>query len=526
MKRFLFVLLTVSLALPAVADWHIETVDSNGDIVSPTSLALDSSDNPHIAYCNHDGINKDLMYAHWDGSAWQLETVASNGWFPSLALDSFGNPHISYCDFSTNDLTYSRWDGSAWQTETLELVGYYNSLVLDSSNYPHIMYQYQSGSGDLLYTHWNGSSWQTDTVDSIGAAGGFNSLMLDSSGYPHVSYYDWSNENLKYAHWDGSAWQTETVDSAGRVGTYTSLVLNSSVYPCISYYDAIEEDLKYARWDGTTWQIETVDSAGDVGMDTSLVLDSSGYPRISYYDYSNENLKYAHWNGSIWQFEAIDTAGSVGSYTSIKLDSSGISHISYWHNTNGQMKYARYESGAAVESVDLFANARDEGVLLSWSIVGDGSASVSVLRGTGSSETLHPLGELNGSATSWLDVSAEAGVEYAYYLEVTEFDGTVSRFGPSEVIVPGAVSELALSDPYPNPASDSLTVSYELTQNGTVELNIYDLSGRLVETLVSSEQTSGRHSVNWNSSVAATGVYLLRLETNGEAITKRAVISR
>ncbi|MCD4734148.1 T9SS type A sorting domain-containing protein [bacterium] len=180
----------------------------------------------------------------------------------------------------------------------------------------------------------------------------------------------------------------------------------------------------------------------------------------------------------------------------------------------------------AVESVDLSAEAADEGVLLSWSIIGDEPVSLSVLRRCGSEETLHPMGELNGSATSWLDVSAEAGVEYAYYLEVTEFDGTVSRFGPSEVVVPGMVSELALSDPYPNPADESLTIHYELTQNGSVELNVYDLSGRLVETLVSGEQTAGRHSVSWDSSTSATGVYLLRLEATGEAITKRAVISR
>ena len=117
-------------------------------------------------------------------------------------------------------------------------------------------------------------------------------------------------------------------------------------------------------------------------------------------------------------------------------------------------------------------------------------------------------------------------MEYAYWLEITELDGTVSRFGPSDIVVPCEVSELTLNDPYPNPASSALTVSYELATDGAVELSVYDLSGRLVETLVSGEQTAGRHSVSWDSSTSATGVYLLRLETDGEAITKRAVISR
>ncbi len=183
-------------------------------------------------------------------------------------------------------------------------------------------------------------------------------------------------------------------------------------------------------------------------------------------------------------------------------------------------------SGIAVESINLFAQATDDGVLLSWSIIGDEPDSVRVLRGLTKNGSVDLSGELSGLATSWLDVSTEAGVEYAYWLEVTELDGTVSRFGPSEVIVPGMASELALSDPYPNPADESLTIHYSLTSNGAISLNIYDLSGRLVETLVSGEQTAGQHSINWDSSLVTSGVYLLRLETAGETITKRAVISR
>jgi len=323
--------------------------------------------------------------------------------------------------------------------------------------------------------------WVTGVVDSEGSTGWFSSLALDSSGNPHISYGDGTNTNLEFARWDGSDWQIETVDTDGDVGRYTSLALDSSGNPHISYQNWSTYDLKYTRWDGSHWQIDIVDSGGDVGFFTSLALDSSDAPHISYRDYTNEGLKYA-WYG----------------------DDSGI------------------------KSVELTTQLEDEGVLLSWSIVGDESATVSVLRGLTQNGSVDISGELSGSATSWLDVSAEAGVEYAYWLEVTELDGTVSCFGPSEVVVQGAISELTLRDPYPNPASDSLTISYELATNGSVGLSVYDLSGRLVETLVSGEQTAGRHSVSWDSSTLAmaTGVYLIRLEAAGEAITKRAVISR
>ncbi|MCD4733619.1 T9SS type A sorting domain-containing protein [bacterium] len=227
---------------------------------------------------------------------------------------------------------------------------------------------------------------------------------------------------------------------------------------------------------------------------------------------------------------SIDTPGSV---FSVDLSSDGeylctggkAVHANEM-GSGGDVYAVHIDQTSAVESVDMFADARDEGILLSWSIVGDEPAELSVLRELTPNGSVDISGALSGSSTSWLDVSAEAGMEYAYYLEVTELDGTVSRFGPSEIVVPGAVSELTLSDPYPNPASSALTISYELATDGAVSLSVYDLSGRLVETLVSGEQTAGRHSVSWDSSTSATGVYLIRLEAAGEAITKRAVISR
>jgi hypothetical protein len=521
----LLLILFVMAGVAEAGAWVCETVDSVGYTGEYNSIVMDSSGNPHISY--YDGSNYNLKYARWDGSAWQIETVDSVGhvvgYYTSIALDPSGNPHISYYDRGYGDLRYARWDGSAWQIEVVDSggdVGRYTSLALDFSGNSHISY-YDSGSGNLKYARWDGSAWQIEAVDSSGNVYKYTSLALDPSGNPHISYSDYSHD-LKYARWDGSAWHLETVDSVGYTGEYNSIVMDSSGRPHISYLDYSNEYLKYARWDGSAWQIEAVDSSGNVIGHISLALDPSDNPHISYCDYGG-NLRYVRWDGSAWQTEAVGS-GSVGGHISLALNSSGNPYISYNYGYGNALKYAYWDT--VIDDLSLAAEVVDEGVLLSWSIVGDEPVSISVLRKTGSNETLHPLCELYGSATSWLDVSVEAGVEYAYYLEVTEFDGTVSRFGPSEVFVPGVVRELTLSDPYPNPADKSLTIRYELSKDGTINLSIYDLSGRLVETLVSGEQTAGRHSVNWDSSVAVTGVYLLRLEAEGNAITKRAVISQ
>jgi hypothetical protein len=89
-------------------NWTTETVDSTGNTGWDTSLALDTGDNPHIAYYRFDQGN--LLYAKLVVSSWEIETVDSAGdvgSFCSLALDGNNDPHISYYDFDAFDLKYA-----------------------------------------------------------------------------------------------------------------------------------------------------------------------------------------------------------------------------------------------------------------------------------------------------------------------------------------------------------------------------------------------------------------------------------
>ncbi len=336
-------------ARPAYA-WYIQTADAAGDVGWGTSVAVDTSGYPRIAY--YDYGNGHLKYAAWNGSSWDIQTVDNGrdvGEYPSLALDSSDYPRISYYDSRNGYLKYAAWTGSGWAIQTVDTThdsGWGTSLALDESGDPHISYGYAPGSSPpsvLNYAAWAGSTWRIETVDPSVDVGDYTSIALDTSRNPHISYYDSDTGRLRYARWTGSTWIIETADSSPYVGEYSSLALDASDGARISYHDGFYGRLKYAARNGSTWTIQTVDTGGHLGCYTSLALDPNGYPRIGYLDWSNEDLKYASWNGSEWDIETVDSAGDVGWATSLALDAAGFVHIAYcdWiSDVDGDLKYA------------------------------------------------------------------------------------------------------------------------------------------------------------------------------------------
>jgi hypothetical protein len=75
----------------------------------------------------------------------------------------------------------------------------------------------------------------------------------------------------------------------------------------------------------------------------------------------------------------------------------------------------------------------------------------------------------------------------------------------------------------PNPFRESTTISYQLEFGGRVQLSIYDGNGKLVTTLVDTNQPNGRHSAVWNANGMPSGVYHYALYVDGELLVKRAI---
>jgi choice-of-anchor C domain-containing protein len=90
--------------------------------------------------------------------------------------------------------------------------------------------------------------------------------------------------------------------------------------------------------------------------------------------------------------------------------------------------------------------------------------------------------------------------------------------------------EIGLGSPYPNPAPQALWVDFTLPRDTPVRLSVWDVRGREVGVLDAGTHPAGHYTRLWDGNVdgraAPAGLYLLRLETPGATLVRKAVLSR
>lgn len=82
-----------------------------------------------------------------------------------------------------------------------------------------------------------------------------------------------------------------------------------------------------------------------------------------------------------------------------------------------------------------------------------------------------------------------------------------------------------LSQNYPNPFNPTTTIGYGVPENGEVTLEVFDVIGRKVATLMRGEhKTAGRYTINFDASNLASGMYIYRLQAGSSVITKKLTL--
>ncbi|MCX6352366.1 MAG: PKD domain-containing protein, partial [Bacteroidetes bacterium] len=134
----------------------------------------------------------------------------------------------------------------------------------------------------------------------------------------------------------------------------------------------------------------------------------------------------------------------------------------------------------------------------------------------GSSNAANPTHKYatNDTFKVTLTVTNSTGCIFTKTTKLSVFTGIVLTYNP--------VYEVNVA---PNPFHDNATISYTLPTDANVDAGIYDMMGRKVATLVNTKQSSGSYQVVFTpeSTQSSAGIYMLRLNVNGETITREII---
>ena len=87
-----------------------------------------------------------------------------------------------------------------------------------------------------------------------------------------------------------------------------------------------------------------------------------------------------------------------------------------------------------------------------------------------------------------------------------------------------ALSHFQLEQNYPNPFNSSTVFRYYLPAPCKVELELYNIRGQKLSTLISENQESGFHTCEWDAGNLGSSVYLYRLVADDFAQTKKLIL--
>ncbi|MBN1480665.1 T9SS type A sorting domain-containing protein [candidate division KSB1 bacterium] len=175
-------------------------------------------------------------------------------------------------------------------------------------------------------------------------------------------------------------------------------------------------------------------------------------------------------------------------------------------------------------------------VLCSWTTLSETANLGFIMEKSCDGTSFSEIGFVAGKGSSahethytFIDKNVAAG-DYFYRLKQIDFDGTSSLSHVVQVSVQCPESMRSLVN-YPNPFNPATTIVYRVQDRDRVRLQIFDLSGRIVNTLVDDDQEPGEYTIVWNGVDVdgirtASGLYFCKLVVGDISVTKKMILAQ
>lgn len=406
---------------------------------------------------------------------------------------------------------------------------------------------YISTNGNINNSHRKRSIYNLSTITPLknkNSSEVLDSLIcIFSNGNRIKIKYDYNDDfslnHYTFANWFNGEW----IISDKRTNTYKSNGKLESVL---------------WEWFNTLLQVWLNDAKDEYNydsisnMDLHLHLDFNGqefendFKNEFYYDNANNLVSSVNydWKDSIW----VNRSRSFYTYTPENLNDTTFFQV--WVNNqwiNYQLNIFKYD-----EKLNIITNLAKRWGENNWLNYGKGSFEYDA-----NNNCVQEIWEIanNNSWKNWFRIFYEYdennnlihlfGEEWENGqwvpedepLRVTNPDGILIRFIAKELFlyyslptsVEGEkhiVNEFNLFQNYPNPFNSNTIISYNIPEHSLVTLNIYNLLGEKIRTLIQQEQVPGKYQINFDGNNLPSGIYFYELITYKTKITKKMILLR
>ena len=122
---------------------------------------------------------------------------------------------------------------------------------------------------------------------------------------------------------------------------------------------------------------------------------------------------------------------------------------------------------------------------------------------------------------SW-NVTATDDSEFQYSIDCTSsFAFSLLYEGTSAIGDENIPENYELSDAFPNPFNPITYIEYALPESDFITLSVYDINGKLIETLDSGNKLTGYYKVYWNATNVPSGTYFITFTSQKYSATRK-----
>ncbi len=462
----------------------------------------------------------------------------------------------------------------------IALVGFFqNTLFLggpplpSAGNYDIFAAKFDPTGTHLWSQRWGAAGYDKGTSIKFDSAGNlvvlsFFSNTVNFGGGPLVSA---GGNDIALAKYDPSGahlWSKRFGDTGGDVAWYVDVDLSDNIYMGATFTGSVDfgggplasagsADIALAKYDATgahQWSQRFGDAGPDVV--SSVAVDNSGVAMTGWYNgtvdfgsgpeaaLGSDEIYLAMYdtNGAPqWSASFGDSLSDAGN--SVAMVGGGcVVATGFFQRTvdfgggpltSGgylDMYLAKYcaESPVPVLISQFNAKPGQRGIDLTWNFSSDEAvAGYTIYRGRGDSPlTMIASGEAR-TTRSYVDTSAEPGVSYRYQLAIGTTSGGEFRSPIATATIAPAVASLEQN--FPNPFNPRTTIEYNVSSEGPVSIEIFDVAGKTVRSLYQGVRKAGMYRVEWdgrddNGQSLASGVYFYHLRGVKNSETRKMVL--